>query len=269
MRKMPIMLTLCLALSALASVSHAEALNNWTVPGNPVTDANTDHPKFGTANLRIYSALATPFKLENVGDIITFSGTANFQFAAGATVSANNFRWGLFDGNGSTNENGWSGYLVRAANSSAAPVDLYEKNGGGHWATGLGSANGYTTIPSGDITGGVSGAQLASGTYSITFSLSLQAEGAVLVNWSLVGTAAGSYALEGSWLDTSPVTLVVDRIALQTAADLGQTSIQFSDLKIEQGVIPESSTYALILTSALLVLVGFSRRKTLLGQRSK
>lgn len=230
----------------------AAPVTTWTSGAGTVTDLDTASPSFGSGSNQARASFAA-HTLSEIGDSLVFSGAVTFVFPAATNGGDGSFRWGLFNANGSSNDNGWSGYLT--ANKLNGSVPLYEKDGGGGWN----STSNFTAVTTG-ITGGRSNYALSSGTYSISFTL-VRVETGLSVSWSLVGQT-NNYALSGSWIDTAPTTYTFDRIALQTVSNFGQTEINFANLDITYtpASVPEPSAAALGLGGAAL-LTGMSLRR--------
>ncbi|AHF94513.1 hypothetical protein OPIT5_18465 [Opitutaceae bacterium TAV5] len=242
-------------LLSLVSFARAAALDSWSGAN---TDSDTDHPAVTSGSKSLSATLPAGSTLDAIGDTLTFSGQVTFTFAGTPNTGSGNFRWGLFNSNDSTNNNGWLGYMV--GNRPDNSTYLYEKNTGtGSWnAT---SSDGWTRILT-SITGGNSGGvEIAAGSYNLMLSLKREADG-LLVNWSLIGTGGvSSYSLIGSWLDTSPVTLAYDRIGISITSNFGQSSATFADLSmVKTSAIPEPSATVLFATLCILLATVVMKR---------
>lgn len=237
----------------IAGAALAAPVATWTISSGTGAGLDTASPSFGSGSTTIRAAFA-PQSLGAVGDSLVFSGTVTFVFPDATNGGDGSFRFGLFNANGSTNDNGWSGYLT--ANKYAGTVPLYEKDGGGGWT----STSNYAQVTSG-ITGGLSNYALSSGTYNLNLTLARVATG-VAVSWSLVGTT-NNYSLSGSWVDTAPSTYAFDRVAMQAVSNFGQTSMSFANLEVTYlAAVPEPASAALGLGGfALLVCLGRRRRR--------
>jgi hypothetical protein len=231
----------CLA----GAVAQAAAVTTWTQVSGTVSGLDTASPSFATGSNSFKGAL-TSHTLSSVGDTLTFSGSVVLSFTGNGGDGA--FRFGVFNTNSSSNDNGWSGYLT--ANKLSGSVPLYEKDAGsGGWnSTG---ATGYAAVTTG-ITGGLSNFALSSGTYDFAFSLERKSTG-VLVSWSLVGTT-NSYSLSGSFLDTTPVTTTYNEVVIQATSSFGQTLAAFSAMDVTfTSSIPEPSSVSLLMGMGVLL----------------
>jgi hypothetical protein len=140
---------------ALIGTGHAALVTGtWTVAqgGGPVTNQNTASPTVGDGSENsadtdaIYSSMPT-VTLASVGDKVTLSGSVNLIGITNGAIRQ--FRWGLYDVNGSSDTNGWLGYFATQG-SGATRGEIYDRNanttaffaGGTGVGTTVGSAPG-------------------------------------------------------------------------------------------------------------------------------
>lgn len=231
----------------VAASSPAAAITSWTKStGTTATNLNSDSPILGngttnSANATLISASIGSYTLASVGDSLTFNGGVSFTGLSGTL--AHNFRWGLFNTNGSSTTKGWLGYVTQ--NSSGATVgDLYERDSGNNsdwW-----SATGATKDTSATA---ASNAVLADGNYTFSISLTLSAANTVSVAWSLTSTDS-AYSLSGSYVDTTPQGLTFTTVGVGNAG-FNASEIDFSNMSIAYSAVPEPSL-------SLLGLLGLS-----------
>ena len=159
------------AVDLSATSTEAALVVGWTERTNatPVSNMGTASPTLGNGSaesadgMSIHASFPT-IHLANVGDKVTLGGMATLS---GISVSANQFRWGLYDLNGSSSDTGWLGYFAtNGHNTIGSPlVERLNPNTGWYMQTGAGNSS---TI----ATAAAPGVAFSDGTYS--FSLSLE-----------------------------------------------------------------------------------------------
>lgn len=261
--------TLALAAGSLllAGAVNAEQINfeNWTVVSGSYIDGGSSAPGFADEAVGSLYAVFDPVTLQ-VGEGLSFTGNVAFAGIPTSTaISANNFKWGLFDSNGSTNENNWRGWITgspgnNANNTGTTNGRTYQKlaaSGGNFYAGGSLASR---------VDNQSAGAPLTTGTYSLTFTL-LRVEAGLQVSWSMIGQSS-DFNFSGSYLapNASVESWTFDRIGLsaQSGGFRGKsTGMQYSDLKLEfTPAIPEpASTAVLVGAIAIAGALLYRRRK--------
>jgi hypothetical protein len=221
----------CLAYLGAATVAFAAPVNGpWLVAqgGGPVTQENTASPIVGDGSSNsadtdaIYST-APAVTLANVGDKITLTGSANLIGIVSGGVRQ--FRWGLYDVNGSGNTNGWLGYFATQG-SGTTVGELYERNSGNTSAffSGTGVSTTGGTAPG-------SGLGFANGTYSFSLSIERVASG-IQVNSAITRTSDSQDFGSVSLLDTSPQTYTFNRVGFLIGDALDADQVQFANIDV-------------------------------------
>lgn len=260
------------AFAALCSLPlSAASLDNWTqYSGNPITDLNTNHPVIGNGssgsagNHTLYSVTPT-YKLEAVGESLTFSGKANFQGVS--AVGSDQFRFGIYNSNGTTpgtgaaNVSGWLGYFGSNAGTGGNPNSrLWKRLEGNDSSFGSSSGAAGTVVVRSELYDS-GGNVVINGDYSFSMVLTKTADG-INVAWSMTGLGEGAtYAFSGSWLDTSPNADTFDRVGLFLGGGVNAGQVSLADLDLTfSSAIPEPATTAALASLAVLGFVMLRRR---------
>jgi len=249
----------CLLLVQLPITVEAAALTSWTqTNGTNSSNLNTSSPilgngSSGSANSQAIYASFTSFTLANAGDAVTFSGSVSFTNLA--TPGTDQFRLGIYNVNGKTNEQGWLGYLgSNSGNSAPQSGRLWERNNPNTYS--YGSASGATQVASANAA--PSNTSFVTGTYSFSLTATRTAADYLQVNFSLTGTNV-TYALSISYLDTTPQTFVFNRVGIFTGSLLNADQASFSNLSVS--TVPEPATLGLSALAAIVLLKIRRRRK--------
>ena len=169
----------------------------------------------------------------NVGQTVVFTGTVNLAGVQTLTTGSNQFRFGLFNENGSSPFSGWLGYFVGNGTTSTAG-GLYERNNPN--TAGYIVETGASQLAS--YNGG--GANLTDGFYSFSMSLQRTASGLV-ISASMIRTSDGvSFINVSNVNDSTPGLTSVNRIGFLAADGLDADRVTLSNLSIN--VIPEPSS---------------------------
>lgn len=232
------------------------ALGNWvSTDGETVTGADADDPSFspvsgGGAGGGIYASFNSPLAWSSlsVGDNITLSGTYTVTGTASTTQA---FRFGLWDSNGSSNNIGWSGYVVVSQNSSSSMV--FERSG---------TSSDFSTTSGGTgsfIGSGVyGGTQIGNGQYSFQQVITKTATG-LSMSISIVGINGTTYSMTSSLSDTSVTIDQLDRVGFVFASAYSADSVQFNDILVTTSV-PEPSTWALLSVAGAAGILMYRRK---------
>ncbi|MGE9293724.1 MAG: PEP-CTERM sorting domain-containing protein [Puniceicoccales bacterium] len=225
------------AFAAISTTASAVAIDDWAIStGSTASDLSTASPVIGdgtegSALNTLIASTTNSQTLTNVGDNISVTGSVTFDGLSGSSL-AHSFRWSLMNTNGSTNVNGWLGYVGQNS-SGTSPGDLFERdnpNTASWWTTNSATKLGSAVD--------ASSALLTDGTYSLSISVELTATNEVTIVWSLVGSG---YSMVGTVVDSSPQTLTFDVIGVGSAG-LTADQISLSDMDITYTSVPEAST---------------------------
>ena len=234
-RRTPVNLKLVpcwIALVTVSPVSAAPVTGPWLVAqgGGPVTNETTASPTVGDGTASsadtdaIYSSLSA-VTLANVGDKLTLTGSATLTGLVPNGIRQ--FRWGLYDVNGSADVNGWLGYFATQG-SGTTKGELYERkdpNTTQFFAGGTGNVS--VNFTQGTAPG--TGVNFVDGTYA--FSLSIQRVPAGLhVRSSITRSSDGQDFGTVSLLDTTPLTYTFDRAGFLIGGALDADQVLFSNI---------------------------------------
>lgn len=251
-------------MAAFSAVSlSAASLDSWTqYSGTPIADLNTDHPTIGdgtagSANSHTLYSVAPTYTLENVGDSLTLS--ANALFSDVNAAQADQFRFGIYDSNGTTpgtgaaNVSGWLGYFATNAGTGGTGDQrsrLWKRLEGNN--SSFGSSGGPVgTVPQIGWAG-ATGNTLLSGNYSFSMVLTRTTDGLDIV-WTITGLDEGStYAITGNYSDTAANTYTFDRVGLFVGGGVNASELALSNLDLTfTPAIPEPATTALLFGLAI------------------
>lgn len=224
----PIICITCLGPAAVSSA--APVTGPWLVAqgGGPVTNASTASPTVGdgTANSADTDAIHASFPaitLANTGDRITLTGSATLTGIASGGVRQ--FRWGVYDFNGSGDTTGWLGYFATQG-SGTTVGELYERNSGN--TSTFFSGTGVST------TGGTApgtGISFADGTYAVSLAIEKVATG-LQINSTITRTSDSQDFGSVSLLDTSPLTSTFNRVGFLIGGSLDADRVQFTNIDV-------------------------------------
>jgi hypothetical protein len=221
----------CMVALALAFAgADAAPVTGWIerTGDTPVSGLNTASPILGNGsvdsadNMSIYASIPT-VTLASVGDKVTFSGSVSLS---GIVGGHNQFRWGLYDRNGSSGDSGWLGYIGNAGHSSTG-ASLFERaNPNTVWyMLSTGGAN--QTI----ATAPAPGAALTDGTYGFSLILERTA-GGMRISQSMLRIFDSQQFGLISMEDSTPQTMSFNRVAFLMGDALNVDQAQFSHIDV-------------------------------------
>lgn len=240
----------------------ASPITGWVIAGNnsgnnlSLTAANSASPVWGdgTTDNAANTCIGAPFNTVSlgIGDSVVLSGIMTTL----GTVSANNvteFRWGMFDVNGSGDNIGWLGYLAESAATSGNTV-VAERDAGnpGAWMSNVGSV---ANQPQGPI-----GVAFADGTYNFSLAYNRVGAASLRVTAALVNPSTG-YAINFDFTDTTPATFNVNRVGFLAGSILKADQILLNNVDVTYNAVPEPATTGLLIAGGLLIL-GMRKRLT-------
>lgn len=235
-------------------------IDNWQIQnGSTYSGLTTNSPVFGDGGTDsadshfLYAALDTTYALDNVGDSITFSGEfamtgGNFNPSSGS----NQFRYGLYDSNGSGGTTGWLGYWSSNSQSNITnegPGRLYERNSGN--SSEFWSSVGTTQR----AIQNVDNIPFDSGDYSFSITVERVSPTELSVGWTIANSDGGSYSLSQSWTGVpGTIDLSFDRVGMGFGGGADVDLVAFSGVQVTS--IPEPSTLALasVVVGSVLLL---------------
>jgi len=261
----------------------AESVTNWHTfkasPATVLTGQATDDPIMGSTATTSASAfligyLDTPLSLVNVGDKITLSFDFTMNDATGTPTGAGDqFRFGLFDINGSTKAtldntaaagvagqtDNWEGYRfgVRSGSGTGSTGSIRERAAAGGDINPL--ANAQTVLlgsPTGDQIIWNSATNGAGGSlYSGQLTLELTALGVNLTGFFRGNNTMNLFSASDT---TSPYTSGFEAVGFLNGNTLSADQLIFQNVDVSYIPVPEPS--AMILTVAGLSALVYSRR---------
>lgn len=195
-----------------------------------------------------------------LGETLSFSGTLNLQTSITDTAGTIQLRAGLYNTNGSSDANGWLGYMLANGTSSGTGqiIERNNPNTNGYFS-GFG-ATAIATLPS--TNGGVTLASrnLTAGFYDFSLSLTRVAAGMEITSSLIRQSDSINFAnLSTPFLDTTPQTFTFDRIGFLAGGGLDADQVTLSNISLT--VVPETSSVFLGVAGAALLL----RRRRVLG----
>ncbi len=255
------LLALLLLLSASGLAAQASVVATWfplydsgagvgTPP--PSSGLNTGSPVIGDGtaasakDVNLWAAFPD-LTLVNAGDSITFTASVTLT---GMTSSARQFRWGLFNVNGSSNLTGWLGWQGAqgtGANVAGTQGRFYERNNPD--TNPFYSTTGATTVSTFAATG--TSPTFLNNTYNIEFQATRQVDNSVTLSWFLNSTDGTSYLSSGSFNDTTPQTYLFDRVGILLGSTLNTSQASFSNMDVTLTSVPEPASSALLLLGAV------------------
>lgn len=235
-------------LTITANPIHAETVTTWTRDQGTaaISGANTATVVLGTgannsaSSVYVSGALSGSLALAGVGENIQMSGTMNATGVSNGNI-ANSFTFGLYNTNGSANATGWLGYGM--GNGDTTHIGSLLERTTGNTAI-YGSVAGAAQISS-----SLANANLLSGTYSFTLTLTRLAGNALSIDYSLTGTG---YAMTGGFTDTTGSTFNFNRVGFISD---GSGADQFTLSNVTVTAIPEPSTALLLAGTGLGLLL--------------
>ncbi len=200
-----------------------DAPGSTMVLGNAGTDSPTmgDGSPGNAARKSIYAAIPE-VSLDEVGQKATLTGSATL---VGVDSSANGFRIGLFDTGGSSDNNGWLGYIHTAG---------ADTTGGGLWKRLVADTT-YFSTASGSASqlqsSAAPGTALNDGTYDFLLSITRVADG-MRIDAHIIRAADSVVFASNSVLDSTIPTSTFNRISFLSTSQLQADQIQFSDITL-------------------------------------
>ena len=235
----------------LGQAGHAALVTGtWTKSQGtgPLTSENTASPVVGngTSNsadaVGFHSAMPT-ITLAGIGDKVTLTGTVTLTGLVSGGVRQ--FRWGLYDLNGSADATGWLGYFATQG-SGTTVGELYERN--------TGNTSSYISGTGVSTTGGSApgtGISFTDGTYSFSLEIEVVSTG-YQVDSSIIRTSDSQNFGSVSLLDTTTQTDTFDRVGFLIGNALDADQATFSNIDVTFVPEPGSTTLGLIGALALL-----------------
>jgi hypothetical protein len=193
-----------------------------------------------------------------VGETLTFAGSAQLRGVTG-TDGTIQFRFGLFDVNGSANANDWLGYF--AANTTISTQSgggVYERNSP---ATGAFYSGTGATLASGAAATPVAGARLTNDTYSMSLSFTRATATSLSISSSMIRTTGGNnYVSVNNYTDSSVNSFNFNRLGFLAGSGLDADQVVLSNLSLT--AIPEPSSFAALAGLGAIGLVASRRRRS-------
>ncbi|MFH1497134.1 MAG: PEP-CTERM sorting domain-containing protein [Verrucomicrobiota bacterium] len=273
MKKHIASLAAVIGLFALSSHAYADSVTSWTktAGGTTIAGLNSASPIFGDGTAgsgngyQINAALPSVYTLATVGDSLAFSGSVTLDLGA-AGAGSDQFRFGLFDTNGSGDVNGWLGYFATNSGSGGNPNGrLWERKIDN---TAAYFNNGVTGADERQFSAGVPASTsttstFLSGTYDFSLALTRTADG-LSVAWSIIGTDGTNYTISGVYADATALTYDFDRVGFMTGGGLNADQVTFSNVDLTYtSAIPEPASTAVLLASVAGLATLSSRRRRL------
>jgi len=256
-------------LLVLSTSAQADPVTSWTktTGGTVITGLNTASPVFGDGTAesgdgyQINATLPSTYTLGTVGDSLVFSGSVTMDLGA-AGAGSDQFRFGIFDTNDSTNNNGWLGYFASNSGTGGNPEGrLWERKE--VTTTAYFNGDQILSVDQRQQIAGSPSNTFVSGTYDFSLALTRTADG-LSVAWSIVGTGGTNYTISGTYADASALTYDFDRVGFMTGGGLNADQVTFSNVDLTYtSAIPEPASAAVLLASVAGLVTLSSRRRRL------
>ena len=241
----------------------AETVTEWELDrgGTSISGASTstvtlgDGSKDDVDNVAVSGMLSGTLSMVVPGDMILMEGSASFDGVSSGNA-ANEFRFGLFDSNGSTGTGGWLGYSVGDSDRNR-PGSLWERNDGS--AAGYFSSAGTSELTTERAAGN---GDFLSGTYSFSLQLTRLATDTLLITFSL--TSGSGYSMSGTYTDTTAQTFSYDRVGFAAGNSLNADQVTLSGVTVNYvsylSPVPEPGVGLLVGMGALALGLRRQRR---------
>jgi hypothetical protein len=173
-------------------------------------------------------------------------GTVNSVASSGTPRTQ--FRFGFFQDNGSAGNSGWLGYLMTNSHGNGTPAGSLSRKNTGNTSTYL-STTGATSLAATNGNGTV----FNDDAYALAMSIERQANGDLAISGSITGTATTNFSqsLSATATAASVVTYTFDRLGFLLGGNLDADRGAFSDLQISSNLIPEPTSFTLVLLSTI------------------
>jgi len=184
------------------------------------------------------------------------TGTADMLGIASGNLA---FRFGLFNVNGSGTANGWLGYFVGNAATSAGVLDVRTSGNAALFTSTTGTSQLASVASSGPTSLTTADSTV---TYSFSFTIERTSTSTLLISSSLFRPSdSAQFAGFSNISDSAPLVFSFDRVGFQGTATLAADQIQLHNIDVTfTTAVPEPATYALIV-SALCFLGAVARRR--------
>ncbi len=221
-----------------------------------LTGADTASPTLGDGtaedadNTAIWAAF--PSVTLAVGEQLTLSGSVQMLNSVGLASAgdlANNFRFGIFDVNGSSDVNGWLGYYASAPNAATASGVRRRSSSAFYSQTGATLLYANSLV---DTT-----KTIVDATYNFSFAYERTATGIKLT--TTMSNPLGYEIAPLTFEDTGATTFTFNRVGFLAGGALNADSFQFNNIDVSLAVVPEPGTGMLALLGAALLVYRRSR----------
>ncbi len=188
----------------------------------------------GADNTSIWADFGATITLVNTGDSITLNGLVTLSGAV-TTSTTNQFRFGLFDTDGTSGATGWLGYYGSNDSTSSNSGVMQERNIGNASAyistTGTSTLASYTTANA-TLTNDIQ--------YSYAMTFTRNALGGLDYTATMFqATTPTNFLLNLSGTDATPQTFDFDRVGFLVGGSLDADRAQFRNVDVS--VVPEPS----------------------------
>jgi hypothetical protein len=237
----------------------------------PIHNPNTSSPIVGdlvddpgassnAADAEMFHSGFPSYTLIDDGDKIVFTGNVTLQGTVNSADTSGTprtqFRFGLFDNNGSANNTGWVGYYMSNKHGNAGtPAGTLARKPVGNTSAYL-SATGQNSLTSVQGSGGA-GSRFNDDTYAMM--MTIERMGADL-SISATLNGANGFTQSLSFLDTTASTsgtYTFDSVGFLLGGNLDTDRAAFSDVHV--AFIPEPASW--LLAMGVVAAVGAMRRR--------
>ena len=197
--------------------------------GTPeIAGHDTGSPEWGDGtNDADHSAIESVFPvvtLEQAGDSVTLSATAEFSGMESSVSPAQGFAWGLFNSNSNSNDTGWTGIL--AANDTSGARHVWRKPSGNsspwHDPADLVALGAH----------GIATPAFTDGAYRFILTLTRNSTEGLDYFAALVRQSDGALLAAFSGTDTSPPTFAFNHAGLRAGDSLDADKIRISSCSV-------------------------------------